>query len=248
MTAAADWASSPSEHSGPNNPADPDLFPAFDYQPPVDAGGELRTVAALAGIVDELRGAVTDLAAIAHHRLPEPSTTAFGASAALDEPPIDLPAGLRWEQLNDAAATAAWRWLLTWTWWLVQRYELHAELGACWVHHPGLVEELTALCASWHGAYNPDAGPDGPLRWHEALARARIRWREWDEHTNCRHGRHQQRRPDLAWPTDWLAQALDAADPHGGDIDRPDPWTIAAQPQLPVQRSSWATDSTGEPS
>ncbi|MEV0132634.1 hypothetical protein AB0H83_29760 [Dactylosporangium sp. NPDC050688] len=122
------------------------------------------------------------------------------------------PADLRWRVLDRPTASKVWIWLIDWVGWCIDRYSLTEEIPACWPVHPPLVEELTALAASWHLAYDPRAASDAPLRWLEALARARPRLREWDDHTRCRNGEHHERRVDLTWPPAWRDQALDTAE------------------------------------
>lgn len=165
----------------------------------------MAAIALLGKGLADLRAAVAHLAQqydALHARLPPPRRST-----------PDTPAGpVRWDQLDRAAASMTWVWLITWVARLTDRYQLAEELPPCWPQHPPLVEELTALCSAWHTAYHAGADPDAPLRWHEAFSRARLRLRDWDEHTRCRHGTHTDRRIDLPWPDSWRSDALDVAE------------------------------------
>ncbi|RLK12657.1 hypothetical protein DER29_5940 [Micromonospora sp. M71_S20] len=166
----------------------------FQFELPQQASEEQRALAELAGLIDTLRGSVEQLAE-AHVALAE-------RVDALDAPGGWVPAGYCWRDLDADAARQLWAWLAAWTRWLVDRYGLAQDLGACWPAHPALVEELTALSVSWHHAYSGKADPDAPLRWHEALHRARHRWQGWDT-TRCRHGHHTPRSGDTVWSQPW---------------------------------------------
>ena len=167
---------------------------AFQFEVPQQASEEQRALAELADLIDMLRGSVEQLAE-AHVALTE-------RVDALDAPGGWAPAGYCWRDLDADAARQLWAWLTVWTRWLVDRYGLAQDLGACWPAHPALVEELTALSVSWHHAYSGTADPDAPLRWHEALHRARHRWQAWDT-TRCRHGHHTPRSDDTVWSQPW---------------------------------------------
>ncbi|WP_018787896.1 hypothetical protein [Micromonospora sp. CNB394] len=180
---------------------------AFQFEVPQQASEEQRALAELAELIDTLRGSVEQLAE-AHVALTE-------RVDALDAPGGWAPAGYCWRDLDADAARRLWAWLAVWTRWLVDRYGLAQDLGACWPAHPALVEELTALSVSWHHAYSGTADPDAPLRWHEALHRARHRWQAWDT-TRCRHGHHTPRSGDTVWSQPWPD---DAARAVTDDID-----------------------------
>ncbi|MFF3867057.1 hypothetical protein [Micromonospora sp. NPDC001898] len=166
----------------------------FQFELPQQASEEQQALAELAELIDTLRGTVEQLAE-AHVALTERVDT-------LDAPAGWAPAGYCWRDLDADAARQLWAWLAAWTRWLVERYGLAQDLGACWPAHPALVEELTALSVSWHHAYSGKADPDAPLRWHEALHRARHRWQAWDT-TRCRHGHHTPRSGETLWSQPW---------------------------------------------
>lgn len=191
--------------------------PTFLFELPAQASPEQRAITELAKILDTLRGSVAHLAE-AHVSLQEHVDALGAASTGW------APAGFCWRSLDRDAARELWAWLMAWTRWLVDRYGLAQDLGACWPAHPPLVEELTALCVSWHHAYSGKADPDAPLRWHEALHRARQRWQAWDT-SRCRFGEHGPRSKDAVWSDGWPTDA-DRAVKH--DVNgRPAPQTPA---------------------
>ncbi|MEV1319457.1 hypothetical protein AB0J14_25635 [Micromonospora arborensis] len=179
---------------------------AFLFDVPAEASGEQRAIAELAELIDSLRVSVERLAE-AHVALGE-------RVEAIDGDAAWAPAGHCWRNVDADAARQLWAWLIAWTRWLVDRYGLAQDLGACWPAHPALVEELTALSVSWHHAYSGKADPDAPLRWHEALHRARHRWQAWDS-TRCRHGNHTPGSADAVWSAPWPDDAEQAVT---GDI------------------------------
>ncbi|MDR7277667.1 hypothetical protein [Catenuloplanes atrovinosus] len=174
--------------------------PAFTFELPADASPEMEAIADLAGAVDALRAGLAGLA---------DEVVRLQEQAPAGRPEW-TPARVRWRDLDRDGARAVWLWLIDWVAWAVDRYQLTDALGPCWPRHPPLVEDLTAVCLAWHGSYHPGAGLEAPLRWHEALDRARPRWRELDT-SKCRHGYHTSRRIDTPWPDDWQRQALHAA-------------------------------------
>lgn len=179
---------------------------AFLFDVPAEASGEQRAIAELAELIDSLRVSVERLAE-AHVALGE-------RVEAIDGDTAWAPTGHCWRDVDADAARQLWAWLIAWTRWLVDRYGLAQDLGACWPAHPALVEELTALSVSWHHAYSGKADPDAPLRWHEALHRARHRWQAWDN-TRCRHGHHTPGSADAVWSAPWPDDAEQAVT---GDI------------------------------
>ncbi|MET7391883.1 hypothetical protein ABZS66_00080 [Dactylosporangium sp. NPDC005572] len=170
---------------------------------------ELEAVALLSSGLAELTTTVGDLAE-SHFALREQVQAVV--ERLRPGPAGPDPADLRWRLLDRPTASQVWIWLIDWVDWAVDRFTLTEEIPACWPTHPPLVEELTALAAAWHLAYDPRAAADAPLRWLEALARARTRLREWDDATRCRNGEHHPRRVDLTWPANWRDQALDTAE------------------------------------
>ena len=181
---------------------------AFDFQLPEDPPPNMVAAAQLAASLARLTEAV-DVLHQQHLALAD--TVARGQDARPRKAPSSLPWPLRWDDLDRDAAAQAWAWLIDWVGWAADRYQLVEEIPACWYQHPPLIEELSALAAAWHTAYD-DAGPaDGPLLWHERFARARLRLRDWDD-TRCRNGTHNDRHLDLNWPTAWRETAVLVAD------------------------------------
>ncbi|MGW0507046.1 hypothetical protein [Micromonospora sp. NPDC003241] len=174
----------------------------FDFALPDDASAQQRATVELAELIDSLRGSVEHLA--------EAHTALVDRVDALDTTTGWIPARHCWRELDSDAATELWAWLITWTGWLVDRYGLAQDLGPCWPAHPALVEELTAVCVAWHHAYSRKADPDAPLRWHEALHRARQRWQQWD-YTRCRHGQHSPANPETVWADSYPNTTADRA-------------------------------------
>jgi hypothetical protein len=82
----------------------------------------------------------------------------------------------RWENLPDTEREEKRAAFTAWVNTVASRYG-YDEIPGCpsWWDHDALVEELTALWISWTGAYMSGAHPTEPLRWHEALHRARDR-------------------------------------------------------------------------
>ncbi|GAA4256445.1 hypothetical protein GCM10022255_069310 [Dactylosporangium darangshiense] len=190
-------------------PADPRGTPNDPTTIIGESGDALETIALLTDGLAELHDTVAALAED-HFRLRDEIRAAGGPANR-----SGAPADLRWHRLDRSTAATLWVWLIDWVGWLVARYELTEELPACWHQHPALVDELAALAAAWHGAYDPRAAGDAPLRWLEAFARTRARIRDWDEPTRCRNGDHHPRRIDLQWRPSWRDAALDTAEADG---------------------------------
>jgi hypothetical protein len=199
----------------------------FGFTPPADAPADMAAIALLGQGLHDLHAALATLHA-QHTALAEHVHTAAGASGPQRKVPDSVPWPLRWADLDRAAASAAWVWLIDWVGWLTTRYQIAEAIPACWAQHPPLVEELTALAAAWYAAYDDGAYGDAPLHWHERFDRARSRLRDWDDATRCRNGTHTPRRLDLTWPDDWRQHTLDTAeadvttrprhpDPGGGE-------------------------------
>ncbi|GIH18960.1 hypothetical protein [Rugosimonospora africana] len=180
----------------------------FAFDLPDDAPPDMRAIAMLGQGLSTLRAAVADLAE--QHRQLRDQVAGLGPGGrggAQDT----VPGPLRWADLDRTQASTTWIRLINWVGWLTARYQLAEELPHCWAHHPPLVEELTALATAWHAAYDDGAASDAGLHWLDSLARTRSRIREWDDHTRCRNGTHNERHIDLPWPADWRDQALDVA-------------------------------------
>ncbi|MCM4083904.1 hypothetical protein [Paractinoplanes hotanensis] len=182
---------------------------AFDFQLPDNPPADMVAVAQLAATVARLTEAVDTLH---QQHLALTDTVARDQNAGPRKAPLNTPWPLRWTELNRDAAAQAWAWLIDWVGWAVDRYQLAEEIPACWYQHPPLIEELTALAAAWHTAYDDTAPADGPLLWHERFARARLRLRDWDDYTRCRNGTHTDRHLDLTWPAAWRETAVLIAD------------------------------------
>ncbi|WP_434740758.1 hypothetical protein [Micromonospora sp. SH-82] len=166
----------------------------FELPEPGQATPQERATGELADLIDTLRATV--------HRLAESHVALTERVDTFAAPTAWTPARHCWRELDGDAARELWEWLTTWLRWLADRYGLAQDLGPCWPAHPALVEELTALCVSWHHAYSGAGDPDASIRWHEALHRARHRWQQWDT-TRCRHGHHTPRKPDTVWAQPW---------------------------------------------
>lgn len=194
--------------------------PEFRFDVPDDAPRDMQAISVLAATVGALSTA-TDRLVHDHVDLRADHGKLAKAHAALHQQVTktartrsDAPLSVRWDRLDRPTASTVWAWLINRVQWLVERYSLQEDLGPCWPQHPALVEELTALCLSWHNAYD-GVNRDAPLRWHEALDRARRRWRDWDRQTKCRLGRHTDTPVAAAWPSTWRDDALQIAQDDG---------------------------------
>ena len=166
---------------------------AYNFDLPADAPPDMVAVAKLAKALQKLTKGVEALHR--QHGELRDTVTARLTATGQRKAPQGIPWPLTWRDLDRDAAAKAWAWLIDWVGWLVDRYELAEEIPACWYRHPAQVEELTALAAAWHTAYDENARGDEPLLWHERFARARARLRDWDETTRCRNGQHTERHP-----------------------------------------------------
>lgn len=109
-----------------------------------------------------------------------------------------LPRVWDWQVFSAEEAAFIWSDVSEWVLWLVQRYDLGDEIPPCWWAHPAIVEELTALWASWNFAYrDSNADPRQPLAWHQELEASRRRIRAWDRQ-GCARGSHRADEPQ-AW-------------------------------------------------
>ncbi|WP_051613557.1 hypothetical protein [Rhodococcus sp. UNC23MFCrub1.1] len=68
-----------------------------------------------------------------------------------------------WRYLDTDDAARLWDEVTDWVWWLRDRYELTERIPRCWYRHGPVVEEFTAVFASWSEAYG---GESGLSRWH----------------------------------------------------------------------------------
>jgi len=101
------------------------------------------------------------------------------------------PCAGRWEDLPPDEARRRWQQLRAWVDWLRHRYALDTKaLPWCWYLHGALVEELRALWAAHRAAYAVDADSADPAGWHDMLARALPRLREWAGRTGCKPHEH----------------------------------------------------------
>jgi hypothetical protein len=174
---------------------------AFDFQLPDNAPPDMVAIAQLGAAISELTATVDAL-----HQQHLQLRDAVAAGRAGPVRPADgpgVPWPLRWDEMDRDQAAQAWAWLIGWVDWLVDRYQLPEEIPVCWYRHPPLIDELTALAAAWHAAYDDNATVDAPLLWLERFARARDRLRAWDDATRCRNGTHTDRHVELAWPDAW---------------------------------------------
>jgi hypothetical protein len=195
----------------------------YDFELPPDAPPDMVAIAELGTGLNRLTAAVDTLHR-QHLELRDAVTARPGATGGGQrKAPAGMPWPLRWDDLDRDAAAQAWAWLIGWVGWLVDRYEIAEEIPACWYRHGPLIEELTALAAGWHTAYDDNARGDEPLIWHERLARSRARLRDWDDFTRCRNGEHTDHTLDLRWPDDWTASATTAA--NADLAGRPQPAT-----------------------
>jgi hypothetical protein len=182
----------------------------FAFTLPEDAPPDMAAVAELGAGLRRLTEAVDELHRL-HLDLAEQVAAQAKTGGRPRKAPASVPWPLRWRDLDRPAGADVWGWLIDWTGWMVERYQLAEEIPACWPKHPPLVEELTALAAAWHDAYDEAAPADAPLVWHERLGRARIRLRDFDDLTRCRTGVHTDRSHELVWPGQWLADAQETA-------------------------------------
>ncbi len=93
-------------------------------------------------------------------------------SAALGAHPV------RWRDLPDEDAPAAWAALRDWVEWVTARYNVPTSLiPPCWWRHAALVEELAALHTAWQASFHPTDAGYGPVGWHErwSIASSRLR-------------------------------------------------------------------------
>jgi hypothetical protein len=150
-----------------------------------------------------------------------------------------VPAGTRVYEdhhLPETVRRAVWEDLVDWVIWLHDRYELSVEhrLPDCWPHHPGLVEELTALKA-WRAEIYTTPAPGTPQAANGGQARA------W--HGELRNVLHAA--TTIYAPT---CRAGHKTPPrrHTGDQHIRDEW-ITAQPPPLARRGDPAPPGTTRP-
>ncbi|MBO3736624.1 hypothetical protein [Actinoplanes flavus] len=198
----------------------------YDFELPPDAPPDMVAIAELAAGLDRLTDAVDTLHQ-QHLELRDAVARSAAGGSGSRKAPAGMPWPVRWSDLDRDAAAQVWAWLIDWVGWLVDRYEIAEEIPACWYRHGPLIEELTALAAGWHAAYDDHARSDEPLIWQERFARSRARLRDWDEFTRCRNGEHADHNLDLHWPDDWADNAMTVANvdlvgrPRTADAGRP---------------------------
>lgn len=150
-------------------------------------------VTELAGQLADLRDRVEQLAELLGPLTAELAGT--GPSSDGDRPPLGGGPVWCWSSLTGEEAALAWATLIGWVDWLTTRYGLGEVLPACWYRHGAVVEELTALRSAWNAAYaDPRARPSEPALWHDLLARALARVRDWDRQ-GCAAGTHRDDEP-----------------------------------------------------
>lgn len=126
-----------------------------------------------------------------------------------------IPMTVNWKTLPDTDARAQWEALTTWTRWLVDRYGLPVGVvPTCWIAHPPLVEELSALHTAWTAAYVPATrSPTAGVEWHHQFDQARRRMTHWAT-TNaggCSGGRtHTAPTPPPHWNAELQAATIAA--------------------------------------
>jgi hypothetical protein len=82
-----------------------------------------------------------------------------------------------WSDLTPEEADQRWKELHAWVQELLARNNIGPkEIPDCWYRHNGLVDELEALRWAWLELNNPESKCSEPIRWREALHRARGRW------------------------------------------------------------------------
>lgn len=106
--------------------------------------------------------------------------------------PVGAATPVIWTAQSDDEQEHQLSLLTEWVDWLVDRYRLDQRtIPACWPQHGELIEELAALHLAWQAAYAKLAVGDGPLRWHEHFALARVRLAESVARSGCRGSEHR---------------------------------------------------------
>ncbi|MFE0532021.1 hypothetical protein ACFW0V_30910 [Micromonospora parva] len=143
--------------------------------------GVAQTAAQAAEDAGAARRAVVDVANLVSGRL---AGSEGGERAAPDE---SVPPWLLGDNAEQARADLAD--LVGWLRSVYLHYH-QAELGECWLWHPGVVAELTALRNAWAAAHFGDgASPARVMDWHDGY-RPRVVQRLAKELADCHLDRH----------------------------------------------------------
>jgi hypothetical protein len=126
----------------------------------------------------------------AHDRL-EAQVSALKAAAGSASNGNEPEPATDWAQLDEDQTAQLLEVLTDWVEWLTDRFRLAADLPKCWVEHPDLLEELSALRSAHTWAYGPNADGSDGLRWLESLDRARERWGRWNT-SKCTRAQHRE--------------------------------------------------------
>ena len=79
-----------------------------------------------------------------------------------------IPTAWCWRDLGPRAGEELWDQLTDWVDWVRSRYPLARKIPTCWVDHPEIVEELTALWLAWQAAYQDrNASLTAAADWHD---------------------------------------------------------------------------------
>lgn len=110
----------------------------------------------------------------------------------------DIPHVVCWPRLSVDDAEAELQRLGEWIGWLVGRYSLdHRTIPPCWHRHGALIEELSALRSLWQACYGPDASTADPINFHQHLALALQRLRDWTARRDCKPDHHRADQPPI---------------------------------------------------
>lgn len=92
----------------------------------------------------------------------------------------EAPHPVNWRTLSAEDAEVEWLELNAWVDWLRLEYGLQPNvIPPYWHRHSELVWELSAIHASWQGAYDPQAAAGAAAAWHLDFRLARERLKEW---------------------------------------------------------------------
>lgn len=97
-----------------------------------------------------------------------------------------VPRTLRWRDLDERTASAAWTELHRWVRWFIATYRLTTSVVPdCWWRHSEIVAELYALQHAELASYSADDAGFGPLGFHERLTLAVERLRIHTRAAGC---------------------------------------------------------------